>query len=140
MAAFSWARRVSRLNYLEVKMTKGLAIVAALLVGGASLALAQGQPTGAYPPVAGGAAGNPATNPVSPGPPGPGVIPGGPGPQSAASPTRNRIAQHTSRHNRNLYMQANRHHGTKVTGSGASMTNLETTRIPSDRAKRQRGS
>ena len=58
-------------------MTKGLAIVAALLVGGASLALAQGQPTGAYPPVAGGAAGNPATNPVSPGPPGPGVIPGG---------------------------------------------------------------
>src|SRR5215469_4821440 len=118
MAAFSWARRVSRLNYLEVKMTKGLAIVAALLVGGASLALAQGQPTGAYPPVAGGAAGNPATNPVSPGPP---VIPGGPGPQSAASPTRNRIARHTSRHNRNLYMQANRHHGTKMTGSAASM-------------------
>ena len=99
---------------------KALAIVA-LLVSGTSLAVAQGPPTGAYPPVAGGAAGNPATNPVTPGPPGPGVIPGGPGQQSAASPTRNRTAQRTSRHNRNLYMQANRHHGTKVTGSAASM-------------------
>jgi hypothetical protein len=35
-------------------------IAAALLVGGASLAVAQGPPTGGYPPVAGGAAGNPA--------------------------------------------------------------------------------
>jgi hypothetical protein len=43
---------------------KGLTIVAALLAGGTSLAMAQnGQPTGAYPPVAGGAAGNPITNP-----------------------------------------------------------------------------
>ena len=42
---------------------KGLVIVAALLVGGASLAVAQGPPTGGYPPVAGGAASNPATNP-----------------------------------------------------------------------------
>jgi hypothetical protein len=42
---------------------KGLVIVAALLLGGASLAVAQGPPTGGYPPVAGGAAGNPATNP-----------------------------------------------------------------------------
>ena len=41
---------------LEVKM-KGLAIVTALLLGGASLALAQGQPTGGYPPVSGGAGG-----------------------------------------------------------------------------------
>src|SRR5262249_49609375 len=55
---------------LEVKMTtiKGLAIVA-LLIGGTSLALAQGPPTGGYPPVSGGAGGNPATNPVTPGPP-----------------------------------------------------------------------
>jgi hypothetical protein len=43
---------------------KCLTIVAALLAGGTSLAMAQnGQPTGAYPPVAGGAAGNPITNP-----------------------------------------------------------------------------
>jgi hypothetical protein len=43
---------------------KGLVIVAALLVGGTSLAVAQSGPaTGGYPPVAGGAAGNPATNP-----------------------------------------------------------------------------
>jgi hypothetical protein len=39
---------------------KGLTIVAALLTGGTSLALAQnGQPTGNEPPVAGGANGNP---------------------------------------------------------------------------------
>ena len=42
---------------------KNLTIVAALLAGGVSLAIAQGPPTGGYPPVAGGAAGNPATNP-----------------------------------------------------------------------------
>ena len=45
-------------------MMKNLTIVAALLAGGVSLAIAQGPPTGGYPPVAGGAAGNPATNPV----------------------------------------------------------------------------
>jgi hypothetical protein len=66
---------------------KALAIIA-LLVGGTSLAAAQGQPTGSYPPVAGGAAGNPATNPVTPGP---GVIPGGPAPAAAAQPSRTRI-------------------------------------------------
>ena len=44
-------------------MMKTLTIVAALLAGGVSLAIAQGPPTGGYPPVAGGAAGNPATNP-----------------------------------------------------------------------------
>jgi hypothetical protein len=71
--AFSSHVRVSTAKH-EVKM-KRLAIVAALLVGGASLAVAQGPPTGGYPPVSGGAAGNPATNPVTPGPPGPGVIP-----------------------------------------------------------------
>jgi len=42
---------------------KTFTIVAALLAGGVSLAIAQGPPTGGYPPVAGGAAGNPATNP-----------------------------------------------------------------------------
>ena len=97
---------------------KGLAIVA-LLVGGTSLAVAQGQPTGAYPPVAGGAAGNPATNPVTSGPPGPGVIPGGPAPQ-AGTATRTRIAHQPTRHHRNLYMQGNTHHGSKITGSAMS--------------------
>ena len=43
---------------------KSLTIVAALLAGGTSLAMAQsGLPTGGEPPVAGGAAGNPITNP-----------------------------------------------------------------------------
>jgi hypothetical protein len=52
---------------LEVNMTtvKGLAIIA-LLVGGTSLALAQGPPTGGYPPVSGGAGGNPAVPPAPP--------------------------------------------------------------------------
>jgi hypothetical protein len=44
-------------------MMKTFTIVAALLAGGISLAIAQGPPTGGYPPVAGGAGGNPATNP-----------------------------------------------------------------------------
>jgi hypothetical protein len=43
---------------------KSFTIVAALLAGGTSLAMAQnGLPTGGQPPVAGGAAGNPITNP-----------------------------------------------------------------------------
>ena len=72
----------------------------ALLAGGTSLAMAQnGLPTGGYPPVMGGAAGNPAV----PGPPGPGVMPGGPGPQSAAPATGTRIVHH------HIYMSA--HHG-----------------------------
>jgi hypothetical protein len=41
-------------------MMKTFTIVAALLAGGISLAIAQGQPTGNYPPVAGGAGGGPA--------------------------------------------------------------------------------
>jgi hypothetical protein len=40
-------------------MMKTFTIVAAFLAGGVSLAIAQGQPTGNYPPVAGGAGGNP---------------------------------------------------------------------------------
>jgi ABC-type nitrate/sulfonate/bicarbonate transport system substrate-binding protein len=46
-----------------LKGLKGLTIVAALLAGGTSLAMAQGPGTGDYPPVAGGAGGNPITNP-----------------------------------------------------------------------------
>src|SRR5215469_17275579 len=47
-----------------LKTLKTLAIVAALFAGGTSLAMAQnGLPTGGEPPVAGGAAGNPITNP-----------------------------------------------------------------------------
>jgi hypothetical protein len=42
---------------------KSLTIVAAALAGGTSIAMAQGLPTGGYPPVAGGAGGNPITNP-----------------------------------------------------------------------------
>jgi hypothetical protein len=82
---------------------KTLTMTGALLLGGVSLAIAQGQPTGGYPPVAGGAAGNPATNP---GPPGPGVIPGGPGPQSAAP------ARQATRHH--LYMTNRTHKGSKM--------------------------
>ena len=85
---------------------KTLTIVSALLVGGVSLAIAQGQPTGGYPPVSGGAGGNPITNPVTPGPPGPGVIPT-PNTQSAAP------ARHATRHH--LYMSTNRtHKGSKM--------------------------
>jgi hypothetical protein len=79
---------------------KGLAIVA-LLVGGTSLAIAQGPPTGGYPPVAGGAAGNPAV-------PGPNL-------QTGTRP------HHATRHHRRMYMQGDVHRGTKVTGSAASM-------------------
>lgn len=44
-------------------------IIAALLVGGSTLAMAQNGPaTGGEPPVAGGAAGNPAFMPANPGP------------------------------------------------------------------------
>jgi hypothetical protein len=44
---------------------KSITIVAALLAGGTSLAIAQnGLPTGGDPPVAGGAGGNPITNPA----------------------------------------------------------------------------
>jgi hypothetical protein len=81
---------------------KTLTLTSALLLGGVSLAIAQGLPTGGYPPVAGGAGGNPATA----GPPGPGVIPM-PSTQSAA-PVR-----HATRHH--LYMSTNRtHKGSKM--------------------------
>ena len=71
---------------------------------------ASGLPTGNYPPASGGAGGNPITNPVTPGPPGPGVIPM-PSTQSAAraaAPVR-----HATRHH--LYMSTNRtHKGSKM--------------------------
>jgi hypothetical protein len=61
---------------------RSLAIIA-LLIGGTSAALAQNAPpTDGYPPPPAGAGGNPATY----GPPGPGIIPGAPGPPYAARP------------------------------------------------------
>jgi hypothetical protein len=62
---------------------KGLAIIA-LLVGGTSLAMAQGQPTGNYPPVAGGANGNPILDR-----------------QESGAPAR-----YATRHHKKLYMSA----------------------------------
>jgi hypothetical protein len=58
-------RRVSVSVWRMIMMTlKSTTIIAAFLAGGTSLALAQnGLPTGGQPPVAGGAAGNPITNP-----------------------------------------------------------------------------
>jgi hypothetical protein len=92
---------------------KALAIVA-LLAGGTSLAVAQGPPTGGYPPVSGGAGGNPAV-PAAPGPPGPGVIPGGPAQSAATAPSRTRMAHHTTRHHNKMYMSAKSHKGSKLT-------------------------
>ena len=79
---------------------KSLAIIA-VLFGGTSLAMAQGPATGGYPPVGGGAGGNPATNP---GPPGPGVIPNDVSRSAAPTGTSagTRIAP-TTRHHR-IYM------------------------------------
>jgi hypothetical protein len=83
-------------------IVKSLAIVA-LLVGGASLAMAQNGPaTGSQPPA-----------PAASGPPGPGVIPNAPSPnlQSAAAPTKTssgtRVAhQTTTKHHKKMYMSA----------------------------------
>jgi hypothetical protein len=76
---------------------KSFMMVAALLVAGTSLAVAQnGLPTGGEPPVGGGATGNPANM----GPPGPGVIPHDVTPGAAA----NTRAAETTRHHRSMYM------------------------------------
>ena len=89
---------------------KALAIIA-LLVGGTSLAVAQNGPaTGGEPPVAGGAAGNPAVPPAA-GPPGPGVIPM---PARSAAPTGTRTAHYTTRHHNKMYMSARSHKGSKL--------------------------
>jgi hypothetical protein len=78
---------------------KSLTMVSALLVGGASLAVAQNSPTaGGQPPVAGGAAGNPAA----------------PGP-AASIPART-ARHHGTRHHRMYMMSVNRtHKGSKLT-------------------------
>ncbi|MGN6749726.1 MAG: hypothetical protein ACTHJS_14145, partial [Xanthobacteraceae bacterium] len=83
---------------LEMITVKSLAIVA-LLVGGTSLAIAQNGPsTGGQPPVAGGAAGNPAA----------------PGPQ-AGTKSHHATAHHKKMHTsaksgnrKNMHMSANR--------------------------------
>jgi hypothetical protein len=54
---------------------KTLTIVAALLAGGTSLAMAQGPATGGEPPVAGGAGGNPILNQYGNGSAGPTTAP-----------------------------------------------------------------
>src|SRR6516164_7688226 len=96
---------------------KTLTMTSALLLGGVSLAIAQGPPTGGYPPVGGGAAGNPATNPVTPGP---GVIPGAPASQAATSPTRTRIAHQPTKHHNKMYMSTRSHKGSKMTPAGTA--------------------
>jgi hypothetical protein len=83
---------------------KGLAIVAAFLAGGTSSAMAQnGLPTGGYPPVAGGAAGNPAV-------PGPGYYGYYSAPRYLAAPgyaaAPGYVAQPGYAYPRNLYMSA----------------------------------
>ena len=75
-----------------------LTIVSAVLVAGVSLAMAQGPPTGGYPPVAGGAAGNPAV------PPAPSVY-------GATTPTP---SHHATRHHKKLYMINRTHKGSKM--------------------------
>jgi hypothetical protein len=77
----------------ENKMTglRTLTIIAALLAGGASLASAQnGNPTGGYPSVAGGANGNPAALPA---------------PAESVAPA----PSYKARHYKRLYMSATRH-------------------------------
>jgi hypothetical protein len=69
---------------------KSLTIVAALLAGGTSLVMAQnGLPTGGYPSVAGGAAGNP------------GFVPAAQSP-AAGSATRT-ASHHGTKHHRSMY-------------------------------------
>ena len=104
---------------------KTLTMTSALLLGGVSLAIAQGPPTGGYPPCGGGAGGNPATNPVTPGPPGPGVIPGAPASQAATSPTRTRIAHQPTKHHNKMYMSARSHKGSKMTPAGTAKPQMK---------------
>ena len=112
---------------------KTLTIMAALLAGGTSLALAQnGPPTGGYPPVAGGAGGNPVTS----GPPGPGYFPGAPEPafqssapspylQSAAPPTAGaRIAVQRPHHMYMTTRSTKSHKGSKLTPASNANPNM----------------
>jgi hypothetical protein len=79
---------------------KTLTIGTALLLGGVSLAIAQGPPTGGYPPVQGGAAGNPGV-PGTEGAPGPNLRPTTP-------------SHHATRHHKKLYMTNRTHKGSKM--------------------------
>jgi hypothetical protein len=89
---------------------KGLAIVAALLVGGTSLAMAQSGPaTGGQPPVAGGAAGNPAA-------------PGIPSVYGATTPTP---SHHATRHHKRIYMSAKSHKGSKMTPASSAKPQMK---------------
>jgi hypothetical protein len=73
---------------------KTFTIVAALLASGTSLAMAQnGLPTGNYPPVAGGAGGNPAV----------------PGPGRYIQSVETTAPAHTARHHKHLYMTTRQH-------------------------------
>jgi hypothetical protein len=75
---------------------KRLMIVMALLAGGSSLAMAQnGLPTGGYPPVMGGAGGNPAV-------PGTAYFPEG-RPNYVTSGT---AYHHPTKHHKRIYMSA----------------------------------
>jgi hypothetical protein len=78
---------------MMMTILKTLTIVAALLAGGTSLAVAQNGPaTGNEPPVAGGAAGNPILDAQS------------------GAPSRH----YGTRHHRNMYMWARSHKGSKM--------------------------
>jgi hypothetical protein len=80
-----------------MSVLKKLLIITALLAGGSSLAMAQnGNPTGGYPPVMGGAGGNPAV-------PGPAYFPEGSGPRFVTSGTAD---HHPIKHHRKIYMSA----------------------------------
>ena len=81
---------------------KSLMVASALLVGGASLAVAQNSPaTGGQPPEAGGTASNHAT------------------PGSAASIPARTARHHGTRHHRMYMMSVNRtHKGSKLTPAG----------------------
>ena len=71
---------------------KTLTIAAALIAGATSLAIAQGPPTGGYPPVAGGAAASPIPGPIT----------------QATTPSRQ--AQH-----KKMYMSSKHHKSSKMT-------------------------
>jgi hypothetical protein len=86
---------------LEIKM-KSLAIVAALLVGGTSLAMAQN------------------------GPPGPGVNPAPNFGQSAAPPTGAASGiTHRTTHHKKMYMSAKSHKGSKLTPAGKAKPEMK---------------
>jgi hypothetical protein len=106
IAAFSWARMGEQI--LEVKMTtvKGL-VIAALLVGGTSLALAQNGPaTGGQPAVAGRP---PAAPPAAPGPN-----------LQAGTPSH-----HAMKHHKKMYMSAKSHKGSKITPAGTAKPQMK---------------